>query len=107
VGRRKKTRCVSDLPNSITFVPIGKWKPRGEISLPVEGYEAIRLADYLGLHQNSAAREMGISRATFGRILKEARKTVAEAIMSGETLKVRGGSYIVYIRADSLEIRDE
>jgi predicted DNA-binding protein (UPF0251 family) len=107
MARPKKIRRVSGYPNSFSFVPAGRWKPRGEITLPVEGYEAIRLNDYEGLRQKNAASKMGISRATFSRILKEARKNIAEAIISGKTLKIKDGSYAFEVLADSIILHDE
>ena len=46
---------------------------RGVIELPVEGLEAIRLFELEGLDQKEAARSMGVSRQTFGRVLARAR----------------------------------
>jgi len=64
-----------------------------EVSLPFEGLEAIRLADVLGLDQDAASTSMGVSRQTFGRILSEARKTIASAIVHGNALRIEGGHY--------------
>jgi predicted DNA-binding protein (UPF0251 family) len=71
------------------------FKPRGiplveleEVSVHLDELEAIRLADYEGLYHEDAAQKMKISRATFGRILDEARHKVAEAIMKGKALKI-------------------
>ena len=50
--------------------------------------EAVRLADYEGLYHEDAAVKMGISRATFGRILNNARRKVADAIVNGKALKI-------------------
>jgi predicted DNA-binding protein (UPF0251 family) len=50
--------------------------------------EAIRLADYEGCYHAEAAREMKVSRATFGRIVNEARRKVAEALIRGKALKI-------------------
>jgi predicted DNA-binding protein (UPF0251 family) len=71
------------------------FKPRGiplvdleEVSIRLDELEAIRLADYEGLYHEDAAQKMKISRATFGRILDEARHKVAEAIIKGKALKI-------------------
>lgn len=50
--------------------------------------EAVRLADYEGLYHEDAAVKMGISRATFGRILNNARRKIADAIVNGKALKI-------------------
>lgn len=65
-----------------------------EVRLGLDGAEAIRLADLEGLYHEAAARQMGVSRQTFGRILEEARKTVADAIIHGKALRIEGGPII-------------
>ncbi len=59
-----------------------------EISLSLDELEAIRLADYEGQYHEDAARGMGISRATFGRIVNEARHKIAEALTLGKALRI-------------------
>ena len=61
----------------------------------VEELESIRLVDYEGWEQGEAAERMEISRGTFQRILYEARKKVAEALIQGKSLVVQGGNYTV------------
>jgi predicted DNA-binding protein (UPF0251 family) len=71
------------------------FKPRGiplfqleETGLDMDELEAVRLADYEGLYHEDAAVKMGISRATFGRILNNARRKIADAIVNGKALKI-------------------
>jgi predicted DNA-binding protein (UPF0251 family) len=64
-----------------------------EVVLPVEGLEAIRLSDFEGLDQESAAIRMNISRQTFGRVLAESRAIVADALVMGKTLRIEGGDF--------------
>lgn len=64
-----------------------------EIHLPLEGVEAIRLIDLQGLRQDEAARQMGVSRQTLGRVLALARRTLAEAVVEGLALRIEGGDY--------------
>lgn len=78
--------------------PAGIFKPAGipgrfleEVVLGLDGLEAIRLADLEGLYQEEAAARMGVSRATFGRIVAEARRRVAEALVEGKLLRIEGG----------------
>jgi uncharacterized protein len=59
-----------------------------EVVLSIDEFEAIRLADHGGLYHDAAAAEMKVSRATFGRILKQARAKVAEALIHGKALKI-------------------
>lgn len=74
------------------------FKPRGvpmtqleEVALSVDEFEALRLADLDGLYHDGAAERMGVSRATFGRIVEAARRKVAEALVRGKALKIGGG----------------
>lgn len=92
-----------DAPPDVTY-----FKPRGvplgrlnEIHLSVEQYEALRLADYQGLKQEQAAVQMQVSRQTFGRVVSQARQTVAKALVTGSALRIRGGDYALNIKARS------
>ncbi len=87
--RPKKERCIRCQPNALYF------KPRGiplihleEVGLSLDELEAIRLADYEGLYHEQAAERMNISRPTFGRILGEARRKIAEALVEGKALRI-------------------
>jgi predicted DNA-binding protein (UPF0251 family) len=64
----------------------------------MDGFEAIRLSDFMGLSQTEAAQSMRISQQTFSRILKKARKLVAEGIVKGKIIKIQGGYYAVSSR---------
>ena len=59
----------------------------------MEEFEAIRLADYENKAHSDAAELMDVSRQTFERILKNARKTVSDAIVNGKVIKIWGGTY--------------
>jgi len=90
--RPKKCRCIESEPNSVYF------KPRGiplvdlqEVSLSLDEFEAIRLADYEDLYHEDAAVRMKISRSTFGRILGIAHRKVAECLVDGKALKIEIG----------------
>jgi len=94
---RPRKCCAIHAVPGVTY-----YKPRGiplrelqEASLTVEGFEALRLADFQGLDQKLAAEQMQVSRATFGRILAQARHTVAEALVQGMALRIQGGHYEV------------
>jgi uncharacterized protein len=64
----------------------------GVVTLALDGMEAIRLADLEGMTHEQAAEQMGISRATFGRVVGRARRTVAQALMEGLAVKIEGGA---------------
>ena len=85
-------RRVSAFPKATYFKPRGI--PLSELSetvLTVDGLEAVRLADYQGLNMDEAAALMGISRHTFGRLLRKARHCVAQALIEGRALRIEGG----------------
>jgi len=98
--RPKKNRFVKFDPD------ISYFKPRGipmqnleEVRLTVDEGEAIRLADLLSLSHEEAGRRMGVSRATFGRIVQKARKTVADALINGKAINIEGGNYKIIMEA--------
>ncbi len=62
------------------------------VELKADELEALSLADYQGLDQESAAQKMGISRPTFSRIVNGARKAVAKALVTGAALKIEKGN---------------
>lgn len=85
-------RRVSGEPPSKFFKPRGI--PLTELEttvLTVDEFEAVRLADFEGLYQEDAAGRMGVSRATFGRIVESAHRKIAEALVNGKALEIRGG----------------
>ncbi|MBW1781410.1 MAG: DUF134 domain-containing protein [Deltaproteobacteria bacterium] len=92
--RPRKRRFVQGRPIVDAFIPstVPPWGTE-EIVLSVEGLEAIRLNDFQGMDQETAARLMNVSRQTFGRILAEARAIVADALVMGKVLKIEGGHF--------------
>ena len=92
--RPRKCRIVNAPPDVSYFKPRGvPLSDLNEIFLSVEGYEALRLADYRGFKHEDAAARMQVSRQTFGRVLSQARNTVAKALINGWALRIRGGDY--------------
>lgn len=87
--RPKKERCVELRPCIEAMVPaagkdLDKKSERTDcICLKIDEFEAIRLADYLNMYHEEAARRMGVSRVTFGRILKRGRSKIAKALIEG------------------------
>ena len=93
--RPRCCRRIGWLPQCRSFKPQGG-SPRAVV-LDLDELEALRLADLLGLHQEAAAAEMKISRPTFGRILEQAHRKVAEALIFGKSLQIntKGGNMMV------------
>lgn len=92
-GRPIKTRIVRKEPQTRQFSPRGRVGRPGHKELKLEEIESIRLADYMGLDQREAAKFMDISQQTFSRVLSKARKTLAEALINGEIIKIQGGDF--------------
>jgi len=101
-GRRKKIRFVQMMPKIAQFSPRGKPGRPDEIELKIDEYEALKLTDFQGYDQTEGARVMGISRPTFGRILRSARKVIANALVNGKTIKIRIGNVQVGVRRVNL-----
>ncbi|MBI5581512.1 MAG: DUF134 domain-containing protein [Deltaproteobacteria bacterium] len=100
--RPRKCRMVDAKPGVWLFKPQGiPARLLDEVYLPIEGYEALRLADLEGLRQDEAAAKMKVSRQTFGRILADARRAVADALIHGLALRIEGGAY--RMQGDNLE----
>jgi uncharacterized protein len=91
--RPKCYRNVCGIPDKNYF------KPRGiptvdleEVVLSLDEFEAIRLADLEQLYQEEAAVRMNVSRQTFGRIINEAHKKIADVLINAKALKIEGGN---------------
>jgi len=87
---------VDAVPGVTYFKPAGiPLRFLDEIRLSVEEAESIRLKDLEGLQQVEAAQKMGVSRATFQRVLSSARRKVADALLRGKAVRIEGGSFQV------------
>lgn len=94
--RPRICRKVSGTPKATYFKPRGiPLSDLGEAYLTVEGLEALRLADLESLTTTEAAARMEVSRHTFGRLLAEARRAVADALVNALALRIEGGEYSV------------
>ena len=90
-GRPIKLRLVENEPRIKQFSPRGRPGRPDEIRLTLDQYEAFRLVDYKGLKQEQAAKVMGISRSTLGRVIREARFRLANGIINGKIIRIFGG----------------
>jgi len=93
MSRPLKLRHVTHTPGAWYF------KPRGipvsfleEVVLTIDECEALRLADLENFCQEEAAAKMKISRATFGRVIEKARRTIVDAIVNGKAILIEGGN---------------
>jgi uncharacterized protein len=97
-GRRKKIRYIQKMPKIAQFSPRGRPGRPDEIELKVDEYEAIKLADFQGYNQSEGALAMGISRPSFGRVLRAGRKIIADALVNGKIIRIRTGNVQVGVR---------
>lgn len=89
-----RKRLVQGPPRINQFKPAGVLaKSLPTITLTIDEFEGIRLADLQGLDHNEAAQKMAISRPTFSRLIEKARYKVAQALINGMVLSIEGGNF--------------
>ena len=94
--RPEHCRWIEQLPGQVFFKPRGvPMSQLNTVRITVDEFEALRLADLLGLYQEEAATRMGVSRQTFGRIIESARRKVVSALAEGSALEIAGGTVAV------------
>lgn len=82
------------LERKLELVPVCKYfgpkdtEAKTDIVLLHEELEAIHLMDSFCMYQEDAAKKMNVSRATFARIVKSARKKISLALVTGTNIKV-------------------
>jgi predicted DNA-binding protein (UPF0251 family) len=87
-----KCRRISGQPRSFLFKPCGvPFRELQETCLTLDELEAIRLADLEELYQEEAALRMGVSRQTFGNIIRSAHGKIADALVNAKSLRISGG----------------
>jgi len=90
--RPKKIRWISNNPRVTFFMPQSvPTAALSQIFLTIDELETLRLADIEGLSQEKGAVRMNVSRATFGRIVAQARSKVADALIYGKGIRITGG----------------
>ena len=90
--RPKICRRVHGEPYCTVFKPAGiPASALEEVTLTIDEFEAVRLADHEGIYHEEAAQKMNVSRQTFGRILETARRKVARVLIEGLALRIEGG----------------
>ena len=106
-GRRKKVRYIQKMPQTAQFSPRGKPGRPDEVELKIDEYETVKLADYQGYDQAQGAQIMGISRPSFGRILRNARKIIADALVNGKIIRIRIGDVQVGVRRKNMPLKED
>lgn len=86
-------RRVGFTPSTTYFKPAGT--PMGvleEVLLGHDEVEAVRLKNLVGLSQEQAASQMGVSQPTFHRLLVSAHQKLTDAVVNGKALRIEGGN---------------
>ena len=92
MSRPRRARRIFGPPRYLHFKPVGVPRRLLEaVTVTVDEFEAIRLADYEHLEQQPASERMNISRPTFSRLLDSARAKIARSIIEGKELRIEGG----------------
>jgi len=102
MGRDKLKRNLQFKPQYISF-EASESNNKESIHLLHEEMEALYLMDAKELYQADAASEMGVSRPTFARILKNARQKVTMMLITGAKLHIEDEKDSVLIMVPSEE----
>jgi predicted DNA-binding protein (UPF0251 family) len=87
--RPRVPRCLKFNPNVYYFKPQGiPLRELEEVVLLTDEIEALKLYEIDDLEQIKAAAKMKISQPTFARLLENANKKIAEAIIKGKAIKI-------------------
>lgn len=82
-----KQRNYSVKPTCLSFGPL-TCKPKEMLPLSADEFEAMVLADFKGLYHEECAAALGVSRPTFAKLVKRARKKMAEMVMYGKGISL-------------------
>ena len=101
-----KRRNITFKPKTLLFGPLTH-KPKEVIPLSDDELESLYLADFKGLYQEECAKQLGVSRPTFAKLIKNARKKVTEMLMYGrgiELVQEKENYTLVYPTNDRVNI---
>lgn len=97
-GRPKKVRYIQRMPSVRQFSPRGKPGRPEEVILHIDEFEALKLSDFQMFSQSDGALAMKLSRASFGRAVREARRKTADALVNGKIIKIQMGDAQIGVR---------
>ncbi len=99
MGRQKKPRYCREFSGYNLFKPSGVPLAQLEIvEIALDELEAMRLCDFDGHDQETAAAEMGISRGTVQRLLYSGRRKLIDAVMHGKALVIAEADHVLIRR---------
>jgi len=94
MSRPKKWRSVCCLPINNKFGPLDSpANTENFINMTIDEYETIRLIDLEEFTQEKCASQMNIARTTVQGIYNNARKKIAQSLVNGKFLFIKGGEY--------------
>lgn len=82
-----KKRNITFKPTYFSFGPLNQ-PPKETIPLRDDELEALYLADFKVLYHEDCAHSMGVSRPTFAKLIKQARKKMVEMVMYGKGIEL-------------------
>ena len=92
--RPRRFRKLGFTPEATYFKPAGVgMQELDEVTIATDELEAVRLKDLQGMSQEEAAGKMGISQPTFHRVVREARRKIADALINGKAIRIQGVSW--------------
>lgn len=92
--RKKRDRRLLAPPAIKGLTVYGPKNRSEQVILYFEEYETIKLLDYENMTQEEAAVCMEVSRPTLTRIYESARNKVAQSMVEGKDLIIRGGKFL-------------
>lgn len=87
-----KKRSITFKPACFSFGPLTQI-PKETITMREDEFEALYLADFKAFYHEDCARSMGISRPTFAKLIKQARKKMVEMVMFGKGIALSQESF--------------
>ncbi len=82
-----KKRNITFKPTCFSFGPLTQ-APKETMQLRDDELEALYLADFKVLYHEECAQALGVSRPTFAKLIKQARKKMVEMIMYGKGIEL-------------------
>jgi len=96
MSRPKLRRRICRLPEYDYYGPLRISSSAAEaVVMSVDEYEAIRLIDWEKLTQEECADRMQVARTTVQSIYNSARTKIADSLINGKHLSIKGGSFRV------------
>ena len=90
--RKQRCRWIGGYPDCWEFSP-EETAGKEPVIMSLDEFETIRLLDREGMTQEQCAERMGVARSTVTAIYDSARRKMAEALVDGKHLLIRGGNY--------------